>query len=172
LGWTHIFSPNILNDFRFGWVRDTSYGEQQPFDLPQTAGQFVPGIPSNPAIGGGVSLTAFVNHTYLGSPDFLPKSQVPMVYQFDDTLSWTKGPHSFKFGVNCFCPCAIFSRMSRARAETFTFAGVFSGVGNPSGITDYADGLFGAPYYAQLTNGCWWTSGSGWRPGLWKTIGR
>ena len=38
-----------------------------------------------------VSLTAFNNHTYLGSPDFLPKPQVPMLYQFDDTVSWTKG---------------------------------------------------------------------------------
>jgi outer membrane receptor protein involved in Fe transport len=152
LGYTHIFSPNILNDFRLGWVRDTSYGEQQPFDLPQTAGQFVPGIPSNPAIGGGVSLTAFTNHTYLGSPDFLPKSQVPMVYQFDDTLSWTKGPHSFKFGVSLFLPMRnIFQDEPGTRGDLY-FAGVFSGVGNPSGITDYADGLFGAPYYAQLTN--------------------
>ncbi len=23
-----------------------------------------------------------------------------MLYQFNDTVSWTKGPHSFKFGVN------------------------------------------------------------------------
>jgi len=152
LGWTHIFTPTILNDFRFGWVRDTSFGQQQPFDLPQTAGQFVPGIPSNPAIGGGVSLTAFNNHTYLGSPDFLPKSQVPMVYQFDDTLSWTKGPHSFKFGVNLFLPMRnIFQDEPGTRGD-LSFSGVFSGVGNPSGITDYADGLFGAPYYAQLTN--------------------
>jgi Carboxypeptidase regulatory-like domain/TonB-dependent Receptor Plug Domain len=152
IGWTHIFSANILNDFRFGWVRDTSYGEQQPFNLPQTAGQFVPGIPSNPAIGGGVSLTAFSNHTYLGSPDFLPKSQVPMVYQFDDTLSWTKGPHSFKFGVNLFLPMRnIFQDEPGTRGDLY-FAGVFSGAGNPSGATDYADGLFGAPYYVQLTN--------------------
>jgi hypothetical protein len=152
LGWTHIFGPNTLNDFRFGWVRDTSYGQQQPFALPQTAGQFVPGIPSNPAIGGGVSLTAFNNHTYLGSPDFLPKSQVPMIYQFDDTLSWTRGPHSFKFGVNLFLPMRnIFQDEPGTRGD-LSFSGVFSGVGNPSGITDYADGLFGAPYYTQLTN--------------------
>jgi hypothetical protein len=152
LGWTHIFGPTILNDFRFGWVRDTSYGQQQPFDLPQTAGQFVPGIPANPAIGGGVSLTSFNNHTYLGSPDFLPKSQVPMIYQFDDTLSWSKGPHSFKFGVNLFLPMRnIFQDEPGTRGD-LSFSGVFSGVGNPSGITDYADGLFGAPYYTQLTN--------------------
>ena len=152
LGWTHIFSPSILNDFRLGWVRDSSFGQQQPFSLPQTAGQFVPGIPSDPAIGGGVSLTAFTNHTYLGSPDFLPKSQVPMVYQFDDTLSWTKGPHSLKFGVNVFYPMRnIFQDEPGTRGDLY-FAGVFSGLGNPTGITDYADGLFGATYYAQLTN--------------------
>jgi outer membrane receptor protein involved in Fe transport len=152
LGWTHIFSPSMVNDFRFGWVRDSSYGQQQPFDLSQTAGQFVPGIPANPAIGGGVSLTAFVNHTYLGSPDFLPKSQVPMLYQYADTASWTKGPHSLKFGVNLFLPMRnIFQDEPGTRGDLY-FAGVFSGLGNPSGITDYADGLFGAPYYAQLTN--------------------
>ena len=152
LGWTHIFSASVLNDFRLGWVRDHSYGQQQPFDLTQTAGQFVPGIPSNPAIGGGVSLTAFVNHTYLGSPDFLPKSQVPTLFQFDDTLSWTKGPHSLKVGVNVFAPMRnIFQDEPGTRGDLY-FAGVFSGAGNPSGITDYADGLFGAPYYAQLTN--------------------
>src|ERR1700723_3425407 len=152
LGWTHIFAPTLLNDFRFGWVRDTSFGRQQPFALPQTAGDFVPGIPSNPAIGGGVSLTEFTNHTFLGSPDFLPKSQVPMLYQFDDTVSWTRGPHSFKFGVNIFAPMRnIFQDEPGTRGD-LSFSGVFSGVGNPSGITDYADGLFGAPYYTQLTN--------------------
>jgi Carboxypeptidase regulatory-like domain/TonB-dependent Receptor Plug Domain/TonB dependent receptor len=152
LGWTRVISPTIVNDFRFGWVRDSSFGKQQPFDLSQTAGQFIPGIPANPAIGGGVSLTAFTNHTYLGSPDFLPKSQVPMLYQYDDTLSWTRGAHSLKFGVNLFLPMRnIFQDEPGTRGD-LSFNGVFSGLGNPSGITDYADGLFGAPYYTQLTN--------------------
>jgi len=152
LGWTSILSPRLVNDFRFGWVRDSSYGEQQPFDLTQYAGDFVPGIPVNPATGGGVSLTAFTNHTYLGSPDFLPKSQVPMLYQYDDTISWTKGTHSLKFGVNLFLPMRnVFQDEPGTRGDLY-FAGVFSGLGNPSGITDYADGLFGAPYYTQLTN--------------------
>ena len=152
LGWTHILSPTIVNDFRFGWVRDSSAGKQQPFNLPQNAADFVPGIPVNPATGGGVPLTAFTNHGYLGSPDFLPKSQTPMLYQFDDTLSWTKGQHSLKLGINLFLPMRnIFQDEPGTRGDLY-FAGVFSGLGNPSGATDYADGLFGAPYYAQLTN--------------------
>ena len=77
-----------------------------------------------------------------------------MLFQFDDTVSWTRGgPQHFKFGVNVFAPMRnIFQGSNRAPAVTFPFSGVFSGVGNPSGITDYADGLFGAPYYTQLTN--------------------
>ncbi len=152
LGWTHIVNQSLVNDARFGWVRDKSYGQQQPFRLTQTAGDFVPGIPANAAIGGGVPLTAFTNHTYLGSPDYLPKSQSPMLYQYDDTLSWIKGAQSLKFGVNLFLPMRnIFQDEPGTRGDLY-FAGVFSGVGNPSGITDYADGLFGAPYYAQLSN--------------------
>lgn len=152
LGWTHIISPRIVNDFRFGWVRDTSFGQQQPFTLTQTAGQFVPGIPSSPGIGGGVSLTAFTNHTYLGSPDFLPKSQVPMLFQYADTLSWTRDAHNLKFGINLFLPMRnIFQDEPGTRGDLY-FSGVFSGLGNASGAVDYADGLFGAPSYAQLTN--------------------
>jgi hypothetical protein len=152
LGWTHIFSPHIINDFRFGWVRNFSYAQQQPFDLSQTAGDFVPGIPDNPAIGGGVPLTAFNNHTYLGSPDYLPKRQIPMLYQYNDTLSWTKGAHNLKFGTTVYLPMRnIFQDEPGTRGD-LTFTGVFSGLGNTTGITDYADGLFGATQSTQLTN--------------------
>ena len=57
LGWTHILNQSMVNEFRFGWARDFSYAQQQPFSLTQFAGDFVPGIPKDPAIGGGVPLT-------------------------------------------------------------------------------------------------------------------
>ena len=152
LGWTRVINPETVNDFRFGWVRDTSFGRQEPFSLPQTASDFVPGIPSSPAIGGGVPQTAFTNHTYLGSPDYLPKSQTPTLYQYADTLSLTRGSHNLKVGVDLLLPMRnIFQDEPGTRGDLY-FSGAFSGLGNPSGITDYADGLFGAPYYAQLTN--------------------
>jgi TonB dependent receptor len=75
-----------------------------------------------------------------------------MLYQYDDTLSWTLGAHSLKMGVNLFLPMRnIFQDEPGTRGDLY-FNGVFSGLGNPSGITDYADGLFGAPYYTQLSN--------------------
>ncbi len=146
LGWTHIVKPTMVNDFRLGWVRDYSYAQQQSFSLPQLAGSFVPGIPNNPAIGGGVPLTQFSNKTFLGSPDYLPKKQVPMLYQYNDTLSWTRGNHNLKFGATVFFPMRnVFQDEPGTRGD-LNFTGIFTG-----GLS-YADGLLGATQYTQLTN--------------------
>jgi hypothetical protein len=145
LGWTHVINPRMVNEFRFGWVRDFSYAQQQPFSLPQQAGSFVPGIPNNPAIGGGVPLTTFTNETFLGSPDFLPKQQVPMLYQYNDTLGWTLGKHNLKFGGTVYAPMRNLFQDEPGTRGDLTFTGVFTGL-------SYADGLLGATQYAQLTN--------------------
>jgi hypothetical protein len=159
LGWTHILSPRLVNDFRFGWVRDFSFAQQQPFSLSQSAGDFIPGIPKDPAIGGGVPLTSFGNHplSSIGSPDFLPKRQIPMLYQYNDSLTWELGKHNLKMGVTVYAPMRnIFQDEPGTRGD-LGFTGVFSGLGttNVSGTTparDYADGLFGAVQSTQLTN--------------------
>jgi Carboxypeptidase regulatory-like domain/TonB-dependent Receptor Plug Domain len=157
LGWTHIINPRMVNDFRFGWVRNYSFAEQQPFDLPQHSGDFLPGVPNNPAIGGGAPLTTFSSHGFLGSPDFLPKQQVPMFYQYNDSLAWTKGNHSLKFGATIYLPMRNLFQDEPGMRGDLTFNGVFSGLGTASakGTTngrDYADGLFGATQFTQLTN--------------------
>ena len=145
LGWTRVISPRMVNDFRFGWVRDYSRAVQQPFNLSQTAGQFLPGVPADPAIGGGVPLITFTNKTFEGSPDFLPKQQIPMLYQYNDTLSWNLGNHNLKFGSTVFLPMRnIFQDEPGTRGD-LTFTGVFTGL-------SYADGLIGATEYTQLTN--------------------
>ncbi len=145
LGYTRVLSPTMVNDFRFGWVRDYSFAAQQPFGLTQYAGQFVPGIPQNPATGGGVPLTAFVNKTFLGSPDYLPKQQVPMLYQYVDTLSWTHGNQTLKVGANLFAPMRNLFQDEPGTRGDLTFTGIFTGL-------SYADGLIGATEYTQLTN--------------------
>lgn len=145
LGWTHTLNEHMLNDFRFGWVRNFSYAQQQPFNLSETAGDFVPGIPTSSAAGGGVPLTTFTNKTFLGSPDFLPKRQIPMLYQYNDTLSWTQGKHVLKLGSTIYLPMRnIFQDEPGTRGD-LTFTGVFTGL-------SYADGLIGATEYDQLSN--------------------
>jgi hypothetical protein len=58
LGWTHTFTPTLTNEFRLGYERNLSYAQQDPFGL-NHADQFVPGVPENPAVDGGVSQTTF-----------------------------------------------------------------------------------------------------------------
>ena len=154
VGYTRILNPRLVNDFRFGWVRDYSKAVQQPYDLTQYAGDFVPGIPVNPAIGGGIPLTSFSNGAFEGSPDYLPKQQVPMLYQYNDTLSWTKANHNLKFGVTLYAPMRnIFQDEPGTRGD-LTFTGAFTGYGESlsSPGPSYADGLLGDTESDQLTN--------------------
>jgi hypothetical protein len=158
LGYTHIFTPTLVNDFHLGFIRNFSYAEQDPFGQ-NAADQFVPGIPNNPAIAGGVPLTTFSNFGFIGSPDFLPKRQIPQQYQYSDTISWTHGAHSFKFGGTLWAPMRnIFQDEPGTRGD-LGFTGVFTTCVAGAGVTcpsksglSYADGLLGLTQSTQLTN--------------------
>ncbi|MGI8989347.1 MAG: TonB-dependent receptor domain-containing protein [Bryobacteraceae bacterium] len=156
-GWTRSFSPRLTNEFRAGYERNYSQAEQDPFGKNVTS-DYVPGVPNNPAINGGVSLTQFANFTFIGSPDFLPKSQTTQQFQWLDTISLTVGSHSVKFGVDWRAPLRnIFqdepgTRGSLGFDRIFTCQRGTNGqcVGN-TGLS-YADGLLGYVKSAQLTN--------------------
>jgi hypothetical protein len=167
IGWTHIFTTRILNDFHLGFVRNFSYAQQDPFGQ-NAADQFVPGIPNNPAIAGGVPLTNFANFGFLGSPDFLPKRQIPQQFEWFDTVSLSLRKHSVKVGFNFYGPMRnIFQDEPGTRGD-LGFTGVFTQcppsptnknvcADNPSlarsktGLS-YADGLLGLVQATQLTN--------------------
>lgn len=158
LGWTHILNQNMVNEFRFGWVRDFSYAQQQPYTLKQFAGDFVPGIPADPAIGGGIPLTQFSNYAFEGSPDFLPKQQVPMQYQYNDTFSVVRGRQTWKFGASIYAPMRNLFQDEPGTRGDLGFTGVFtcqhSAPGkcvSGTGIS-YADGFLGYTQSTQLTN--------------------
>lgn len=144
IGWTHIFGPQIVNDLRLGFVRNFAYDQQQPFGLNQ-ANQYVPGVPANPAVAGGVSLTQYTNYSFIGSPDYLPKQQVPQQFQYLDTLSWNLGAHSLKFGADVRAPMRNIYQDQASTRGSLTFNGSFS-------KNSYADGLLGYVYQGTLNN--------------------
>ena len=158
LGWTHVFSPSLVNDFHLGFIRNYSFAEQDPFGL-NAADQYVPGIPNNPAIAGGVPLTQFSNFGFLGSPDFLPKRQIPQQYEWVDTVSLIRGAHSLKFGINLWAPMRNIFQDEPGMRGDLGFTGVFtceratptSPCTKGTGLS-YADGLLGFVQSTQLTN--------------------
>jgi hypothetical protein len=81
----HLFSPNILNEFR------VSYGRIGfTFDLR-------PDTYSNPLLGPTVTITSV---TGFGIPTNTPQGRFHNTYQLQDALSITRGAHSMKFGFD------------------------------------------------------------------------
>ncbi len=99
VGETHVFGPNVINEFRFGYVR-SFLGYQPPFGsvaLSQDLG--IPNANTSPLLGGGALIGNSGNQLeYTGDYGnyFVPENS----YQLVDNLSWVKGRHSLKFGAN------------------------------------------------------------------------
>jgi hypothetical protein len=146
LGETHVFGPNLINEFRSGYsriydVRGDLAGGQ--FLGPQYG--FL-GIPANPGTGvrglPGITISGFAN---LGETSFVPNGKLAEVLQFRDSVSWTKGNHTLRAGGEFEWIRSYYFLSSSARG-TFTFDGTFTqdpqnraATGN--GFADYLTGV-------------------------------
>jgi hypothetical protein len=140
LDWTRIFNPGLLNDARVGFNRFKD--ATLPLDFGTNAGNNV-GIP-NANHGGNSSGLTKINisgYQQLGDSLWVPETIAENVYQLADTLSWTRGKHSLKFGVD-------FRRQQRnffqqtAPSGQLQFSGNYSAPGSGFGL---ADALLGIP---------------------------
>ena len=102
---THIFSPNVVNEARFGFIHD-SFGYTPPFqNEPLSANLGIVNANVNalgepdPELGGGALIGGFNSQLeYTGDYGLY---QVPQdTWQETDNLSWVHGKHSMKFGAN------------------------------------------------------------------------
>jgi outer membrane receptor protein involved in Fe transport len=76
---THVFSNNVLNEFRGSYIRrNLDFPENDPQSLTTTVSGFF---------------------TFGGLNNF-PQSRITNYYQLSDTLSWTAGNHGLKFGAD------------------------------------------------------------------------
>ena len=110
MGWTHILSPSMVNEFRFSWSKSDSDAVHQAFGISPPAAATIPGTITNPIVAGGfpgITIDGFFGGSglgRLGSPDFLPKFQHTNQMEFVESLSWLKGNHSLKFGADIIAP--------------------------------------------------------------------
>ncbi len=144
VGWTLILTPNLVNDARIGFSRNTAIDYQLSYQL-APASDYVPGIPTVPSTGGGLPAITFANYTFLGSPDYLPKQQNPQQFQFVDTVSWTHGAHSMKFGADILAPMRNIFQDEADVHGNLQFNGQYTGL-------PYADALIGYVQGATLSN--------------------
>ncbi|HUA14449.1 MAG TPA: TonB-dependent receptor [Verrucomicrobiae bacterium] len=99
VGYTHIFSSNIINEFHYGYIRDLS-GYQQPDASVPLANTLGIANANTSSLLGGMPVIGgwYGNLSYVG--DGGPYLIIEPTHQFTDSVSWTKGKHIFKFGAS------------------------------------------------------------------------
>ena len=96
IGWTDTIRPDLLNEARVGFVR-TTYGYTPPFDNVDICVQL--GIPNcNTPLLGGIALIGGYNTQIEYTGDYGSYLVPQTGYDVNDSLTWTKGRHTVKFG--------------------------------------------------------------------------
>lgn len=89
---TRILTPQLLNTVRASMNRSNSEGANNYLRDLDPALSFFPGRPL-----GQITVTGFFS---IGPSRFGPSYSRQSLYQFSDDLSWVRGRHSLKFGVD------------------------------------------------------------------------
>jgi hypothetical protein len=160
LGWTHTFSPTLINEGRIGfnYLHTTRAGPvADELGIPEQYGiQDVPQVPGNgglPAFGiGGLST--------LGSNAFLPSNEVSQTLQLTDDVTKIFGKHTFKMGFEWQHVKFTTLQPPWSHGE-YDYNGAFTDLagGSNSGNTGRADFLL-IPTAASVPGGVNYVGGS------------
>ena len=98
-GWSRVMGNAMFNEFRGSWNRISSDSLQPPFGDDQNAKYGIKGVPDDPRFDGGIPPMTIAGVTRIGGPFFRPQFQTSQVFQFAENLTWNRGAHNYKFGV-------------------------------------------------------------------------
>jgi hypothetical protein len=139
--WTHIFSPTLINEFRFGFNHNYTT-RLDPFasqlGLPAKFG--IPGIAQNPGNGGLPVIHTNVISDF-GAHRFAPTIQTTRAIEIEDNLTRIVGKHELKFGGQYDRIMSNIIQPAYPRGW-FQWNGIYTDVpNNSSGETGMADML-------------------------------
>jgi hypothetical protein len=148
---THVFSPSIVNEFRYG---RQIFQEFETFPATGNAalnianGQLgIPfsssdpefyGPPNTSISGNGTAYKLFNDLRNIG-----PRNRANGINQYSESLSWQRGKHFLKFGVDIGRRTDFFSQ-ARDPHGTFSFSGQYTGGFAKAGNVNYPQGASGA----------------------------
>ncbi len=143
LGYTHTFSPKLLNDLHGGYFRYAV--NALPFNYGKNLSEQL-GIPNanrGDDNSSGLTNIEVAGLAWLGDSEWLPEHAFENVYQVADTLTWVRGRHTFKFGVDFRRQQRNFFQLATPRGY-FGFFGVYTGdLSTGNGGAGLADLLLG-----------------------------
>ena len=126
IGYTHTFTERLLNDLHGGYFRYAV--NALPFNFGKDLGTQL-GIPNvnRPGYPNSSGLTNIdvAGFTSLGDSQWLPEHVFENIFQVADTLTWIKGKHSLKLGVDFRRQQRNFFQLSSPRGW-FVFGGGYT----------------------------------------------
>jgi len=152
LGYTRIFSANMVNDARVGYNRYfQGLGLQTPVNYVQQIG--INGAIDDPVTWGPPNINV-TGITSVGAFQYAPSHPVTNEFEFLDTLSFVHGAHALKVGVDLRRAELNGKQYTNSRG-VYGFGGAFSNDPNNPGSTGQglADFLLGYPTTSSVTLG-------------------
>lgn len=149
---THIFSPRLVNEFRFGYNRINSRRTQFNSGKDVSGGLGIPGVPFGP-LNGGMPEFDFSDVDSIGDPTFLPSLEIQNTFSYSDNVTYVRDKHSFKFGAETRREEFTILQPASPRGQ-LSFGPQFTdNAGAPgSGGSGYASFLLGLADGGNITN--------------------
>ena len=144
VGITHVFTPTIVNDFRFGYARLNEDQVELGADVNEAQALGIPGIPFVKGINGGLPNFNFSDVRQLAAGGCEPTLEITNVFTYRDVLNMVRGKHSMNMGFEGRPSEFTILQPCGSRGE-FSYSGQFTGSG-------FADFLIGMPYTASLAS--------------------
>lgn len=138
LGITHVFSPSIVNDFRFGYARLNENQVELGADVNEAQALGIPGISFVKGINGGLPNFGFSDVRQMGAGGCEPTIEITNVFTYRDVLNVVRGAHSMNIGFEGRPSEFTILQPCGSRGQ-FNYTGFFTGSG-------FADMLIGTPY--------------------------
>jgi outer membrane receptor protein involved in Fe transport len=149
--WTWTPNSTWVNDLRFGWNFHHRVDHVDDSNVTPASYGINTGV-TNSVLGGfpTVQVGAF---SQLGGDPNLPKSYGPSKdYDLVDHVSFLRGKHAFKFGVETLFLRPFFGNYSKARG-TFTFANGGNAFTNSTPLEDFLAGAADSGQGGTVLNG-------------------
>src|SRR5437899_4610165 len=135
---THLFSPTLVNDFRFGLVHIHASLVNVP---PVTAADLGIDRPTNSVTTSIYKFTLGTSGFQIGPTPPADQFQDQNTFNFTDTVSWVKGAHVFRFGGE-------YTRVNLDKLFPQVFNGQIFFLNSSDGLTDFQNFLTGASAFS------------------------